>query len=94
LKGDVDTHFWARFGQAFLIAGLARVTEPSNTGTPSTGLAPLIAPNAAGQILIDTSRMNLQAAGALQPTITVQRGETFLIMVNHDLALPEFKDGS
>lgn len=92
LEGDVDTHFWARFGQAFLIAGLAKSTEPTNNNTAPSGAASIIGPNAAGQILVETARMNLQANGLIQPTMTIHRGEPFLVMVNHDLALPEIKD--
>lgn len=89
LKGDVDTHFWARFGQAFLTAGLARAIQPSATAAPNTGLgASVLGPNAAGQILIDTNRLDLQANGLLQPTITIHQGDPFVVMVNRDLALP------
>jgi len=89
LKGEVDTHFWARFGQAFLTAGLAHAIQPSTASAPSNGLASnIVGPNAAGQILIDTTRVDLQAKGLLQPTIMIHQGDTFVVMVNRDLALP------
>jgi hypothetical protein len=89
LKGDVDTHFWARFGQAFLTAGLARAVQPPNASIPSNSFAgSVLGPNAAGQILIDTTRINLQANGLLQPTIMIHQGDPFVVMVNRDLALP------
>jgi type IV secretion system protein TrbI len=89
LKGDVDTHFWARFGQAFLTAGLARAAQPSITPPSGNGVAAsVLGPNAAGQILIDTSRVDLQTSGLLQPTLSIHQGDPFIVMVNRDLALP------
>ena len=89
LKGDVDTHFWGRFGQAFLTAGLAQVAQPTSTPTTNNSFAgSVLGPNAAGQILIDTTRINLQANGLLQPTILIHQGDPFVVMVNRDLALP------
>jgi len=89
LKGDVDTHFWARFGQAFLTAGLARAVQPSASANPGNSYAAsVLGPNAAGQILIDTARLDLQANGLLQPTLLIHQGDPFVVMVNRDLALP------
>ena len=89
LKGEVDTHFWARFGQAFLTAGLARVVQPNTSNNTNNGVvASMLGPNAAGQILIDTTRVDLQASGLLQPTLTIHQGDPFVVMVNRDLALP------
>ena len=89
LKGDVDTHFWARFGQAFLTAGLARAAQPSASANPGNSYAgSVLGPNAAGQILIDTTRIDLQANGLLQPTLLIHQGDPLVVMVNRDMALP------
>jgi len=89
LKGEVDTHFWARFGQAFLTAGLAHAAAPSASVSANPGFpASVLGPNAAGQILIDTTRVDLQANGLLQPTLLIHRGDPFVVMVNRDLSLP------
>jgi hypothetical protein len=91
LQDQVDTHFWRRFGNAFLTAGLAGAADRRSGAVGSSvpgGVLP--GPDATGQILVETARSSLQATGALPPTLVIRRGQRFHVMVNRDLALPEF----
>ena len=91
LQDQIDTHFWSRFGQAFLTAGLAQAAQrdggAASITTVSGGVLP--GPNATGQILVDTARGSLQAGASLAPTLVIRRGTEFNVMVNKDLALTE-----
>lgn len=90
LEDQVDTHFWRRFGQAFMTAGLARAAQRGD-GTVGSSVSGgvLPGPDATGQILVDTARTGLQSVGGLAPTLIIRRGSAFQVMVNRDLILPE-----
>lgn len=90
LQDQVDTHFWQRFGQAFLTAGLARAAQRDGAAVVSTsGGGILPGPDASGQILVDTARTSLQQSSGLAPTLIIRRGSRFNVMVSRDLVLPE-----
>ncbi|MDE3009837.1 MAG: TrbI/VirB10 family protein [Pseudomonadota bacterium] len=91
LEDQVDTHFWRRFGQAFMTAGLARAAQRGDgtVGSSAPGGGVLPGPDATGQILVDTARTGLQSVGGLAPTLIIRRGSAFQVMVNRDLILPE-----
>ncbi len=88
LQDQVDTHFWDRFGFSFLTAGIARVAERPSASIAAPGGSVLPTPDATGQILLDTARAGLQTQGNLPPTLVIQRGHAFQVMVNRDLPLP------
>jgi type IV secretory pathway VirB10-like protein len=93
VQDEVDTHFWQRFGQSFLTAGLARAAQHGDSPaglTTSGGVLP--GPSATGQILVETARASLQAGSALATTLRIRHGTRFNVMVSRDLALPEVTD--
>ena len=91
MGGDVDNHFWKMFNASFLIAGLSAILQnnspPSATVVTTSGQGqPLM--NAAGQVLVDTSKVILDRNKSVQPTITVPSGFKFNIVVQKDMILP------
>lgn len=88
LGGDVDLHFWARFGTQFLTAAIARVVQrrDGTYGLLGPGGA-VVAADAPGQILVESMRGTPRSITAVGPTITVRRGTRFDVVVNRDLSL-------
>ena len=92
LQDEVDTHFWGRFGQAFLTAGLARAAQNPRGAVTVNGVGGVLpGPDATGQILVDTARTSLQAGVQLAPTLIIRRGFPFQVMVNRDLVLEAWR---
>ena len=95
LADGVDNHFFKMFATNFMIAGIAQFfakdagpTTVNNNGT-TTGLQ-----STAGQILAETARTVGQRNGQIQPTIYVDRGHKFNVMVNKDMLLPPYATGA
>ena len=89
--GDVDNHFWKMFGSSFLVAGLSNLLQknsPSSVTVVSSNGAGQPLADAAGQILVDTSKTILDRNKSMQPTITIPRGTKFNITVQKDMILP------
>lgn len=88
LLGEKDSHFWRIFGSAFLVAGIAKLLEPddqsNNTVVINSGSG---LGDAAGQVLVDTTRRILDRNQEIRPTITVGHGEKMNIEVTRDLVL-------
>lgn len=88
LLGDKDSHFWRIFGTSFLVAGIAKLLEPNDQShntvviNSGSGLG-----DAAGQVLVDTTRRILDRNQEIRPTITVGHGEKMNIEVTRDLVL-------
>jgi len=88
LLGDKDSHFWRIFGSSFLVAGIAKLLEPNDQShntvviNSGSGLG-----DAAGQVLVDTTRRILDRHQEIRPTITVGHGEKMNIEVTRDLVL-------
>ena len=80
LTGDVNSHFFARFGGAILLSVLSTGTA-AVAGTPSTQVtigSPAAAAGAAASATIPTG-------SDIPPTITVMQGEAITIFVARDL---------
>src|SRR5574337_189232 len=88
LLGEKDSHFWRIFGSSFLVAGIAKLLEPNDQShntvviNSGSGLG-----DAAGQVLVDTTRRILDRNQEIRPTITVGHGERMNIEVTRDLVL-------
>lgn len=87
LKGDVNNHFFRIFSTSFLIAWMSQRLEKGDSGGTSIG-APSGAKSAAGQVLVDTSRMILERDKMIQPTATIPKGERINIDVTRDMEFP------
>jgi len=97
LAGDVDSHFWKQFGASFLVAGLAALVENAKTGsttTVTTASGGTAVGNAAGQILVETTRNIQQRNARIPPTIHILSGYKFNVLVNKDLILPPRDTGA
>ena len=98
--GDINHHFLSNFGSGFLIAGLsyllskhdpaATVTVNNNSGQ-STG-APISLASTTGQILLDTSKSVADTYKQPRPTIVIEGGTLFSILVQRDMALETLKN--
>jgi len=88
IQGDVDSHFWKRFGSQFLTAAVVRAVSRGNQGYALIGSSGTLAlGDPSSQILVETARGMIPGAGSAGPTITVARGHRFDVMVNRDLDL-------
>ncbi len=79
LDGDLNTHFWERFGGAILLTllniGGAAITDSSDTSI-------VIASTRAG---IDAGSSTLTSAQNIGPTVTVPQGSPVRVFVSQDL---------
>ncbi len=79
LDGDVDTHFWERFGGAILLTllniGGAAVTDSSDTSI-------VIASTRAG---MEAGSSTLTSGANIGPTVTVPQGSPVRVFVSQDL---------
>lgn len=83
---DVDTHFFARFGQAILLsligAGAANVgVSASNTQNNSAADYR----SAMAQSFQQSAEDSLQTASSMPPTLTIYQGAKINVFVSHDL---------
>lgn len=87
MQDEVDTRFWKRLGGQFMTAGLARILAPAGSGSVTIlgGSGNSLGMDAAGQILVDTTRTGFQGNASLGPVIVIKKGYPFIIMVNQDM---------
>jgi type IV secretion system protein VirB10 len=86
MQDEVDSRFWKRLGGQFMTAGLARILTPSSGGiTILGGSGNTLGLDAAGQILVDTTRSGFQGNASLGPVIVIKKGYPFVILVNQDM---------
>lgn len=82
---DINTHFWARFGQATLLSIMG-------AGTATAGVDPTDGYNSASayrmaiaQSFQQTASQNVQQQQNIQPTLTLHQGAAINVFVAHDL---------
>lgn len=94
LEGEVNNHFFKMFGASFMTAGLAFLFDRNRSQTVviagGTGSGGSIS-GAAGDILVDQAKRIGQRNQNIQPTITVQAGEKFFVVVNKDIDIPPYR---
>lgn len=89
LSGDVDNHYLKLYGGSALVAALSAIVD--HYGRNNTNVAPegpsvgTQVTSASGQVLVDMSRNMLQRNNNVRPTITIDQGEKFNILVNRDI---------
>jgi type IV secretion system protein VirB10 len=86
MTDEVNNHFWTMFGSNFLIAALAKMTEPSQPSSVTViggGSGSLT--NSAGQILVDTTRAITEKNRSLSPTLIIHKGHKINVIVNKDM---------
>lgn len=92
VTGDVDNHFFERFGSALLVSIMSVAVE-KDAPAPGFGTSGG-AKTAAGQALVEVSRSILDRNKTIGPTITVPAGSRINVQVNRDMVFPTaFKAG-
>lgn len=86
MTDEVNSHFWKMFGTNFLIAALAKLSEPNppSSVTVVGGGSGTLA-NSAGQILVDTTRAITERNRNMAPTLMIHKGHKINVMVNKDM---------
>lgn len=94
MHDEVDTHFWEMLGSSLLIATLAGLADGlsndnnSNVTVVSGGSSTLqTTSSSAGQVLVDTAEKSLERYTNRKPTLIINPGYRFNIMVNKDIRL-------
>lgn len=93
LAGSVDTHFWEMLGSQLLVATVAWAMEPDSGSSDGTTVNVYSGGgsgndlSAHGEILVDAAKKLAKPYENRKPTITLEPGATFNVMVNQDLLL-------
>ena len=90
VTGEVNNHFLKMFASSFLVAFLADKAESASSRPVTSGLSAGSsgAQTAAGQVLVDTSRVVLQKYQNIPPTITIEAGMRINVQVVKDMEFP------
>jgi type IV secretion system protein VirB10 len=89
MSGDVNNHYFQLYGGSALVAAISAIVD--HYGKNNTNVAPegpsvgSQVTSASGQVLVDVSRNMLQRNNNVRPTITINHGEKFNILVNRDI---------
>ncbi len=89
-QDEVDSHFWRQFGANFLVAGLAALISNKDSASTVTVVnsGGTAVSDAAGQILVETVRNIQQRNAYIPPTIRINSGYKFNVLVSKDMTLP------
>ncbi len=80
LAGEVNRHFWQRFGAAILISVINGVVQAGIQSSSSNG-AVIVNPSATTDVLTEV----LKGTVNIPPTVTVQNGARIQVLVARDL---------
>ena len=81
VTGDVNNHFWARFGAALLVSVIDGVIQGAATRQESTGSTLIVNPQGGQQVTDDILRNTIN----IPPTITVNQGSRVQVIVARDV---------
>ena len=91
IPGDVDNHFWKILGTNLLVATATWFMETSDDSANTTvnigGGDSGGASSAYGDIMVDMAKQLTKPYADRKPTIRVEPGDTFNIIVNQDMVL-------
>lgn len=99
IAGDVDNHFLRLYGGSALVAAVGAVVDSysrnsmnvaSEDGQTTPGYGSQVT-SASGRVLVDISRNILQRNNSIRPTITVNQGEKFNILVKKDIEVSPYR---
>ncbi|TXF11593.1 TrbI/VirB10 family protein [Pelomicrobium methylotrophicum] len=92
LEDKVDNHFFRIFGASFLIAGISRIFgDSTNVTVNNFGGSSTIVTDVAGTALSEAARAALERNRNIPPTLIIEEGFRFNVMVNRDLALEPYR---
>lgn len=93
IDGDVNNHYFQRYGLSFLTAIIGAFADNNNTNSSTTintgGVSG--ASSAAGSVLLTIANSEAQRAQQIQPNIELKQGEKFNITVNRDIAITPYQ---
>ena len=81
LTGDVNNHFWARFGAALLVSVIDGVIQGAAARQASSGSTLIVNPQGGQQVTADILRNSIN----IPPTITVNQGSRVQVIVARDV---------
>jgi type IV secretion system protein VirB10 len=81
LPGEVQRHFWQRFGAAMLISLVEGAVQAGVQSANHSGGAVIYTPSASTDVLTEVLKDSLQIA----PTIAKRNGERIQVLVAHDV---------
>lgn len=99
IAGDVDNHFLRLYGGSALVAAVGAIVDSysrnnmnvaSEDGQTTPGYGQQVT-SASGRVLVDISRNILQRNNSIRPTITVDQGEKFNILVKKDIEVSPYR---
>jgi type IV secretion system protein VirB10 len=81
LAGEVDRHFWQRFGAGILISLIDGGVQAAVQSASHSGGTVVYAPSASADVLTEVFKETLRIA----PTVTIRNGERIQILVARDV---------
>lgn len=94
LSDKVDNHFFRMFGASFLIAGISRIFgDRTDITINNFGGGSTVTTDVLGTALSEAARAALERHRNIPPTLTIEEGFRFNVMVNRDLALEPYGRG-
>jgi type IV secretion system protein VirB10 len=81
LPGEVNTHFWARFGAAMLVSVIDGVVEAGIQSTRSSSGTVVVNPTASQDVMTDILKNTLN----IPPTVVKHNGDRIQVLVARDL---------
>lgn len=91
LEDKVDNHFLRMFGASFLIAGISRLFgDRTDITINNFGGGSTVTTDVLGTALSEAARSALERHRNIPPTIVIEEGFRFNVMVSRDLALEPY----
>lgn len=92
LEDKVNNHFLRMFGASFLIAGISRLFgDRADITINNFGGGSTVVTDALGTALSEAARAALERHRNIPPTIVIEEGFRFNVMVSRDLALEPYE---
>jgi type IV secretion system protein VirB10 len=81
LPGDVNRHFWERFGAAILVSVIDGAVQAAAQGSGSGDDTVVISPSTSRDVMTEVLRSTIN----IRPTVTKHNGDRIAILVARDL---------
>jgi type IV secretion system protein VirB10 len=81
LPGEVNRHFWERFGAAILVSVIDGAVQAAAQGTGSGNDTVVVSPSASRDVMTEVLRSTIN----IRPTVTKQNGDRIAVLVARDL---------
>jgi type IV secretion system protein VirB10 len=81
LPGEVNRHFWERFGAAILVSVIDGAVQAAAQGTGSGDDTVVISPSTSRDVMTEVLRSTIN----IRPTVTKQNGDRIAVLVARDL---------